>query len=510
MPIDATFVIGAKDRSKRALDSAGQGMDNFGSKFKTFGKTAALGLAAGGAALAGFAAKAVKDLVRTGDEFDKMAGRTGFAVEELSGLSFALEQSGSSLQTFERSQRNLNERLQKGLAGQDAFAERFTRIGLSLNELEKANPAERLNLVADALANIDNHGQRAAAAGELLGQKAGPELLNLLANGSEGIKALTDEAATLGRVISTETASNAAALGDSFNRLKSIGTGAATSLAAGLLPAVLEVTQALAERFQPLLDQLIPIIGQLVGALTPLTPILVGGIADVLETLVVPALELLADILSTEVGRAIALATGALIALNAAAAANPYAVIALAAAAAATLIIKNWEPIRNFFEKLVGYVVGPFTKVWDIYTVNLKRVINGYLKIFGGFANGVIAAINSIINAWNGLSFTLPSVSIPFVGTFGGQTIGTPNIPNIPEIPIPQLASGGIVTQPTLAVVGERGPEAVIPLSRMQQQAPINLSVTLELEGDALAEFMLERVNDGLRTNQIAAVRESF
>ena len=32
---------------------------------------------------------------------------------------------------------------------------------------------------------------------------------------------------------------------------------------------------------------------------------------------------------------------------------------------------------------------------------------------------------------------------------------------------IPGLAAGGIVTQPTLAMIGEGGPEAVIPLDRM-------------------------------------------
>jgi hypothetical protein len=36
---------------------------------------------------------------------------------------------------------------------------------------------------------------------------------------------------------------------------------------------------------------------------------------------------------------------------------------------------------------------------------------------------------------------------------------------------IPQMAQGGIVRQPTIAMIGERGPEAVIPLSRMSQPA---------------------------------------
>jgi len=33
---------------------------------------------------------------------------------------------------------------------------------------------------------------------------------------------------------------------------------------------------------------------------------------------------------------------------------------------------------------------------------------------------------------------------------------------------VPGLASGGVVTSPTLAAVGEAGPEAVIPLDRLE------------------------------------------
>ena len=59
------------------------------SKFKKAGgkalgalKKAATGLAiAGGAALAGFAVKAITDFASAGDEIHKMAARTGFATE---------------------------------------------------------------------------------------------------------------------------------------------------------------------------------------------------------------------------------------------------------------------------------------------------------------------------------------------------------------------------------------------------------------------------------------------
>jgi hypothetical protein len=69
-----------------------------------------------------------------------------------------------------------------------------------------------------------------------------------------------------------------------------------------------------------------------------------------------------------------------------------------------------------------------------------------------------VNAINFIIRKWNGLEFKVPGFNVPGIGKIGGVTVGVPDIP--------LLATGGIVTRPTLAVVGEAGPEAVIPLNR--------------------------------------------
>jgi hypothetical protein len=83
--------------------------------------------------------------------------------------------------------------------------------------------------------------------------------------------------------------------------------------------------------------------------------------------------------------------------------------------------------------------------------------ITSYLS----FVMGVYKAIfNGIATLWNNtigkLSFEVPK----WVPGLGGKGFDVPNIP--------MLAAGGIVTSPTLAMIGEgNGPEAVIPLSRM-------------------------------------------
>lgn len=79
-------------------------------------------------------------------------------------------------------------------------------------------------------------------------------------------------------------------------------------------------------------------------------------------------------------------------------------------------------------------------------------------SIMKGPINTIIAMINSIVESINGMAFNVPD----WVPAIGGQKFGV-------ELPkIPQLAEGGIATQPTLATIAEAGEaEAVIPLSKL-------------------------------------------
>ena len=94
--------------------------------------------------------------------------------------------------------------------------------------------------------------------------------------------------------------------------------------------------------------------------------------------------------------------------------------------------------------------------------------------------NGVLSGVNAVLTAWNSLSFTIPSVTVPFVGTFGGQTIGTPNVGLLPL-----LAAGGQIQRAGSAIVGERGPE-LVELPRGAQVSPLNGDGNGDGDGDRM------------------------
>jgi hypothetical protein len=87
----------------------------------------------------------------------------------------------------------------------------------------------------------------------------------------------------------------------------------------------------------------------------------------------------------------------------------------------------------------------------------IKNPFNGVISLMGGMSQRITTGLNALIVGINRIGFDLP-------GFLGGGSF-RPNISllSMPE-QIPLLARGGIVDHPTLALIGERGKEVVMPL----------------------------------------------
>jgi TP901 family phage tail tape measure protein len=194
----------------------------------------------------------------------------------------------------------------------------------------------------------------------------------------------------------------------------------------------------------PVFNLLFAILGpifELVGAL--LTPalemlkLLFEGLGFVIDTLVAPAIEWLAGQMEGWLGPVVKWVSGL---LNA----NLTAFKLLIG-----WVQSNWGRITSTIGAGVSAVGGFFADLWD----DVKGVIN------------------RIIDGWNSLTFTVPSVDLGPLGTVGGFSISTPNIP--------RLETGGFTTAEGLAQL--HPDEMVLPLSH---QNGINaLAAALESAG---------------------------
>lgn len=87
---------------------------------------------------------------------------------------------------------------------------------------------------------------------------------------------------------------------------------------------------------------------------------------------------------------------------------------------------------------IIGGTIAAISQTWETVWDGIKSffggVWDGMVDIAKGAVNTIIGFINAIIRAWNSLDFTVPSVSIPGIGTVGGQTLGLPDISEIPTL----------------------------------------------------------------------------
>ena len=98
-------------------------------------------------------------------------------------------------------------------------------------------------------------------------------------------------------------------------------------------------------------------------------------------------------------------------------------------------------------------------------------------------ANGIIAVLNGAIN-------TIRNFKIPDWVPFAGGSAPFQSIPTIPE-----LANGGIATSATLAMIGEAGSEAVIPLNRLSSILGSNRPpVVIQINAPVYGVDQLQRV----------------
>jgi hypothetical protein len=175
--------------------------------------------------------------------------------------------------------------------------------------------------------------------------------------------------------------------------------------------------------------------------------------------------------------------TAATLAFNAVMAVNPVVLIVLAVVALiAALVIayQKFEAFRNIVDTVFKYIKQSVMGSIEIFKTYFTILLDFYKGIFNGIAK-----------LWNNTIGKM-EIKIPDIpGLPGrGKTFGVPNIP--------YLAEGGIVTSAQLAVIGEKGPEAVIPLSKMGNLGMGgDTNVTIQVNGgdpnavvDALRRYM--------------------
>ena len=202
-----------------------------------------MAVAAAGAAVAigGMLLKNMKTL----DTLAKNASTLGIASDKLSGLHMAAELTGTSLEKLNdglaKMQRNISEANQ----GTGTAIDALEMLGLSAEKMINLSPHEQFYAIADALLQITNQSDRMSIAMDIFG-RGGADLLNTLALGAEGLRAVQLEAEMLGGAFSEDDLARVEAANDAILKMKVAFGAVVKRLTIELSPTI----ETIAEQFK--------------------------------------------------------------------------------------------------------------------------------------------------------------------------------------------------------------------------------------------------------------------
>lgn len=481
------------------------------------GMAGSLGIVAGASYAAGKAFSFMKSSVNETNELTlataKLSTMTRMDAVTAGEWMLMARSRGVGAKQLNQSFISLSKQMGNAAKGSKSSAEAFKQLGVSQAALKSGNTHLVMQQVAEGLKNVKNGSDRARLASQLFGRGA-QGLIGVMSGGkkalNESLAAYKGNAAELAKNEKSAKALAAAKrkLKDALDKVKiSIGTA------------------------------LTPVLATLAGALTKIANMSPGMKRFILS---------LAGLAAAAMGikklvDAFKAVKMVFMALRVAMMTNPIGLILTAIAVAAYLIISNWGAVKRFLGVVWGWIKTAFHAVANFVVSAARR---GFLGPVGwiithwgqvvSFFKGLPGTIGRFASAvgramWNGIKSGASSI-FGFVkgiinglisGLEGGvnlmidgvnRAIGLANklpgvdIGKIGHVSIPRLAQGGIVNGARIAMIGEDGPEAVIPLSRKHRAQGAALyakaGAAMGMGGNT---FVVNNYGSDLDENQLAA-----
>ena len=279
MNMDAMLRIKADVQGENNIRRLGSSLQNLQGQAKTVGMgfnalkgaVAGFGAAIAGSAIVGGLTAIVKKSIDAGDELFNMQAKTGIAANALIALGNAAKLADVDQATLGKGLTRLSVNLVKAAEGNDALAQKFKALGVSVKDSSgQVVPADKaLKQIADRFADMPDGAQKAAAAVALFG-KSGAELIPLLNEGAAAMERFTFK-------VSDDFAARSELFNDTITALGIQTQGFGLELTDALLPALQSILEVFADLFNTDQDW---------TALFKVIEVSIRGIAVVIYTLV--------------------------------------------------------------------------------------------------------------------------------------------------------------------------------------------------------------------------------
>ncbi len=241
----------ATEENAESLDKFGKEADDSGKKALSLGdiikanlisdaiKGGLSALASGISAVGSAMSESLTAGAEYADNILTLSTQTGVSTENLQKYNAVAELVDVSTETMTKSMAKNIKSMTTAQEGTGAMADAYKKLGVSVTNADGSlRDGETVYWeTIDALKNVTDETERDALAMELLGKSA-QELNPLIAQGSEGIKAMGDEAVKMGAVLSEDALNSLGAVDDEMQRFSSISGATSNLLASAFAPAV--------------------------------------------------------------------------------------------------------------------------------------------------------------------------------------------------------------------------------------------------------------------------------
>lgn len=206
----------------------------------------AVGASAG---LAGLGSKLAKEALAWNLSVKKMQSLTGATAEQASTflsvanyMGVATDVSTVAFAKFAKAVSNAQDKMQVASAEGKLATDMFSRLGVSIDQIEGKNTLEVFKIIQDRLRNMKDGAEKTRVEMELFG-KTGYQLHGMLNMSADAMKQVEDRARAMGLIIDDEAAKKSAAFNRQLKDMEQTGKRLAIMIGQELLPVVMEYAQ---------------------------------------------------------------------------------------------------------------------------------------------------------------------------------------------------------------------------------------------------------------------------